>query len=90
MIGEPSLEALYLQVGDRVRFRKMRAGRWIEALVEGVGRDGSVAVRDPKGATRSLAADRLEVKVKTKRGSFQWQPVVERAERNAQRPLFEM
>jgi len=90
MNGEPSLDALYLRVGDRVRFRKMVGGRWVEALVEGISRDGSIAVRDPKGATRSLAADRLEVKIKTKRGRFHWEPVVERAERNAQRPLFEL
>ena len=89
MTGEPSLDALYLQVGDRVRFRKSSTGRWNEALVEGLSRDGSVAVRDGKGATRSIPAGRLEVKVKTKRGLFQWQPVVGRAERSAQRPLFE-
>ena len=90
MTGEPSLDALYLRIGDRVRFRKTSAARWSEALVEGIGRDGSVAVRDGQGATRSLAADRLEVKAKTKRGGFLWQPVVDRADRTRQRPLFEL
>ena len=82
---EPSLEALYLKVGDRVRFRDTR--RWNEGLVEGVGRDGSVMLRDRHRAARSIAPDRLEVKVKTRRGSSAWQPVVERAQ--GQRQLFE-
>ncbi len=82
------LVGLGLRAGDRVRYRRPTGGRWQEGTVVGLEPDGSVAVRDAKGAARSLPADRLEVRVRGARGAVGWEPVAERAARCEQLPLL--
>jgi hypothetical protein len=72
----PTLGQLSLEVGDRVRFRRAAGQRWQEALVEGRERDGSVALRDEKGASRFIRFELLEVyRVRNKAG--RWEAVAE-------------
>ena len=56
--------------------------------VIGMGADGSVTLRDGKGAARSIDASRLEVAVLGRRGSTAWTPVLERAAEPEQRTFF--
>ena len=83
-----TLDELNLQPGDRVRFKRTSGSAWHEAKVVGVERDGSVALRDAKGAARSIAPYRLEVQVRSRRGALGWEPVLEHARRTTQLPLF--
>jgi hypothetical protein len=84
----PPLEALGLAVGDRVRWRERPGARWSEGRVVGRERDGSVGVRDGRGASRALMAGRLEVRVPGPRGGRGWEPVADRAARTEQLTLF--
>ena len=77
-----------LRPGDRVRFRKRERGSWTEARVEQRERDGSVGVRDERGALRAIPVDRLQVRGTGKRGGVVWEPVRERAERDEQLGLL--
>jgi hypothetical protein len=82
------LLSLGLRTGDRVRYRRASGGHWQHGTVVGLESDGSVAVRDAKGAARSLAATRLDVKVTGARGASGWEPVAERAARCEQLRLL--
>jgi hypothetical protein len=84
----PGLVALGLTEGDRVRWRAKPAGRWFEGRVVGRERDGSVGVRDGKGASRAITVDRLEVRGRGPRGGVVWEPLTERAARTEQLGLF--
>ena len=79
-----ALAAIGLQPGDRVRFRRKDGGRWQEARVVTREKDGSVGVRDRKGASRALPMERLEVKTLGPRGAHTWEPLAERAARTEQ------
>jgi hypothetical protein len=79
-----ALDAIGLQPGDRVRFRRKEGGRWQEASVVNREKDGSIGVRDQKGASRALPMERLEVKALGPRGARTWEPVTERAARTEQ------
>jgi hypothetical protein len=74
-----TLTELGLHVGDAVRFRRSEGERWREGTVVNREKDGSVGVRDAKGAARAIPVDRLEVRGKGPRGGTVWVPVVERA-----------
>jgi hypothetical protein len=82
------LLAVGLRPGDRVRFRRRDGGRWHEAVVERRERDGSVGVRDERGAARALTLDRLEVRRAGPRGGVAWEPVSEVAGRDEQLGFF--
>lgn len=82
------LVQLGLAAGMRVRFRRDRADRWRFAVVERVERDGSLGLRDAKGASRAIAVELVEVETRGPRGARTWEPVVERAARNEQLNLF--
>jgi hypothetical protein len=84
----PELAALGLTPGDRVRWRDRPGGRWREGTVVERERDGSVGVRDRRGASRSLTVDRLEVRTRGPRGARTWEPLTVRAARTEQLPLF--
>jgi len=72
----PTLGQLSLAPGDRVRFRRAAGQHWQEATVESRERDGSVALRDAKGASRFIRFDQLEVyRVKNRTG--RWEQVDE-------------
>jgi len=83
-----TLESLGLRTGDRVRFQRADGGRWHEGTVVGRERDGSVALFDGKGASRSIAVERLEVRTRGPRGAAAWEPVVDRAGRSEQMSLL--
>jgi hypothetical protein len=87
-VADSALTAIGLRAGDRVRFRRKDGGRWQAATVVGVERDGSIGVRDGKGAWRALAAERLEVRTSGPRGATTWEPLLERAARAEQLPLW--
>jgi hypothetical protein len=83
-LAESALLEVGLRPGDRVRFRRAEGGSWREAKVERRERDGSVGVRDERGAARALAVERLQVRTKGPRGGTTWEPVAERAARDEQ------
>lgn len=84
----PTLLALGLHAGDKVRFRPRPNARWQEAVVVRRERDGSVGVTDAKGAARALPVDRLEVPTVGPRGAAVWESLAEKAEREVQLDLF--
>jgi hypothetical protein len=84
----PTLLEIGLHAGDVVRFRPRPTARWQEATVERRERDGSIGVRDAKGAARALPIDRLEVPTSGPRGARTWEPLAERAARDVQLDLF--
>ncbi|MDD9371009.1 MAG: hypothetical protein PV358_12900 [Acidimicrobiales bacterium] len=83
------LAPLGLATGDRVRWRDRRSSRWREGRVLGRERDGSVGVRDGRGASRALLPDRLEVRDRGPRGGVVWEAVPERAARAEQLGLWQ-
>jgi hypothetical protein len=83
-----SLEQLGVRAGDRVRFRRRDSERWKEAVVERLEKDGSLGLRDAKGASRAIELDRIEVRSTGPRGGVVWAPVVERAARTEQMPRW--
>jgi transposase len=87
--GPPELTAIGLVVGDRVRWRDRPNSRPKEGTVTGRERDGSVAVRDGRGASRALRLERLEVAARGPRGGATWESVAERAARHEQMPLWQ-
>lgn len=72
----------------RVRFRREPADRWSMAIVEHVEKDGSLGLRDAKGASRAIPIELVEVETLGPRGARTWEPVTERAARNEQLKLL--
>ena len=87
-LAESALHEVGLRPGDRVRWRRTTGGSWQEAVVERRERDGSIGVRDAKGAARALPLDRLEVRGSGPRGGVVWEPVADRAARQEQLGLW--
>ena len=83
-LAESALLEVGLRPGDRVRFRRLDGGSWKEAKVERRERDGSIGVRDERGAARAIPLDRLQVRTTGPRGGATWKPVTERAGRSEQ------
>lgn len=83
-LAESALLAVGLRPGDRVRFRRTDGGSWHEAKVERRERDGSIGVRDSRGAARSISLERLQVRTTGPRGGTVWEPVTDRVERDEQ------
>lgn len=86
--SDPDLVEVGLAPGDRVRFRYRADQRWKEGVVERRERDGSVGLRDSRGAARAITIERLEVRVRGPRGGLVWEPVAERAARTEQLKLL--
>lgn len=82
------LVELGLAAGMRVRFRRDPADRWLLAVVEQIERDGSLGLRDHKGASRAIPVELVEVETRGPRGAKTWEPVLERAARNEQLKMF--
>ena len=82
------LVALGLRPGDRVRWRRGESEHWKEAKVERVERDGSLGVRDTKGAARAIPIERVEVRRKGRRGGVVWEPVIRVASQTEQLDLL--
>jgi hypothetical protein len=73
----PGHSGVALRAGDRVRFRRNAGQHWHEAVVEGHERDGSIALRDSNGASRSIRPELMEVHV-TIKGRGRWVPATSR------------
>ena len=82
------LEQLGIRAGDRVRFRRKPEGRWHEGVAIRRERDGSLGVRDGKGASRAIPLEFVEVKGEGPRGAARWEPLLERAARVEQLRLM--
>lgn len=82
------LDAIGLRAGDRVRFRRRDGERWHEARVERRESDGSIGVRDAKGAARAIPIERLEVRTTGPRGATVWEAAAVRAARDEQLGMF--
>jgi hypothetical protein len=87
-VSESALAELGLRRGDPVRFRRQATERWKEAVVTQRERDGSLGLRDGKGAARAIAIDLIEVRIAGPRGGTQWVPLEEWAERTEQLRLI--
>jgi hypothetical protein len=87
-LAESALLEVGLRPGDRVRWQRSTGGSWQEAVVERRERDGSIGVRDAKGAARALPLERLEVRGTGPRGGVVWESVVDRAGRDEQLGLW--
>jgi hypothetical protein len=86
---EAGLAALGLAAGDRVRFRRRDGERWKDGTVVRREADGSIGVRDAKGALRALPLGLVEVRDLGPRGGVVWEPLPERAARTEQLGLFD-
>jgi hypothetical protein len=84
---ESGLTEVGLSAGDRVRFRRPTGG-WTEARVERRERDGSVGLRDGKGAARAIQIDRLQIRTTGPRGGHRWESVADIAARTEQLRLL--
>lgn len=69
------LAQLGLHRGEPIRFRRLGKGRWVIGRVAGVSADGSITIRDPDGAARSLRPEHLEVRRPGGRGRLRWSRV---------------
>jgi hypothetical protein len=87
-LADSALLEVGLRPGDRVRFRQREGGAWKEGRVERRERDGSIGVRDERGAARALPVDRLQVRATGRRGGTVWEPVTERVGRDEQLGLL--
>lgn len=82
------LAELGLDAGDRVRFRRRDGERWKDGTVARREADGSLGVRDAKGALRALPLALVEVRRTGPRGGVVWEPVPDRAATTEQLDLF--
>ena len=82
------LVMLGLRAGMKVRYRREPSDRWKPARVELVEADGSLRLRDPKGAALSIPVELVEVSTRGPRGAWTWEPVLDRAAREEQLQLF--
>src|SRR5262245_5195254 len=82
------LAALGLRVGMAVRFRRRATERWQAATLERVERDGSLGLRDGKGAARAIPIELVEVAGRGPRGARTWEPAVDVVARTEQLGFF--
>ncbi|MCU0266261.1 MAG: hypothetical protein MUF83_02375 [Acidimicrobiales bacterium] len=85
---ETGLAELGLAPGEAVRFRRQDGERWKSATVERRERDGSVGLRDTRGAARAIPVEQIEVAVTGPRGGRAWEPLGERVARTEQLRLL--
>lgn len=86
--ADVGLAELGLVVGDVVRFRRHDGERWRSGRVERRERDGSIGLRDDKGAARALAPSHVEARRSGPRGGLVWVPVDDLAATAEQRRLL--
>jgi hypothetical protein len=79
---------LGLAEGDAVRFRRRDGERWKDATVARREADGSLGVRDTKGALRALPLELVEVRTSGPRGGVVWEPLTARAARTEKMKLL--
>ncbi|PLS75531.1 MAG: hypothetical protein CYG61_06850 [Actinobacteria bacterium] len=88
MNPEPTLEALGIRAGQRVRFRRGAGLRWHDGVATRIEKDGSLGLRDAKGATRAIRLERVEVRTAGPRGTPRWERLLDVAARTEQLRLF--
>ena len=86
---DAGLAVLGLRAGDPVRWQASTGRRWQTGTVTRREADGSIGVRDARGAARSLAVTRLEVPCDGPRGGRGWEPLTVRAGRAEQLCLLD-
>jgi hypothetical protein len=79
---------LGLRPGEPARFRRRENERWKEATIVRLERDGSIGLRDAKGASRAVPMNLVEVRAEGPRGGKRWEPLPDRANRVEQLDLF--
>jgi hypothetical protein len=77
-----------VETGEPVRFKDVTGGRWQLGVALRVEDDGSLGIRDRKGAWRAIAVERVEVQTRGRRGAKKWEPLVARASRTEQLRLL--
>ncbi len=82
------LAELGLAEGSEVRFRRREGEHWKPATVVRREADGSLGVRDAKGALRALPLELVEVRARGPRGGVVWEPLTQRAARTEQMKLL--
>lgn len=87
--SDEELAILGLCPGEAVRWRGGSGSRWQAGTVTRRERDGSIGVVDARGASRSLAVERLHVRCAGPRGGVAWEPLTERAGRSEQLCLLD-
>ncbi len=83
-----ALERIGLTPGQRVRFRKVESGRWLEGSAAGIEPDGSLGLHDARGRRRSIPIDAVEVQGVGPRGGKVWEPFESVAARDEQLGMF--
>jgi len=84
-----ALEALGLQPGEQVRFRRADRARWQLGTVQCLERDGSLRVTDADGGARAVPLAGIEVQDRAGRArSPRWEPLAERSSRAVQLTLM--
>lgn len=83
-----SLEELGLASGEKVRFRRQADERWRLGTAVARERDGSIGIRDGKGASRAIPIGLVEVRATGPRGAAKWEPLADRAARIEQLRLL--
>ena len=81
-----TLEGLGIRPGEPVRWRRRPTDRWRSGEAVGIERDGSLAIRDEKGAARAIRLELVEVTAPPRRRGARpgWEPALTRAERSEQ------
>ena len=80
------LDQLGMHPGETIRWRRRPNERWQPGEVVGLERDGSLAIRDTKGAARAIPLALVEVGVPPRRRGAKpgWEPLLARAGRTEQ------
>lgn len=86
---ERTLIAVGLHLGELIRFRRHDRGRWLIGKVARIEPDGSITLRDPDGAARSLRPERVQVRRPGSRGRLVWKTVSDVAVTWEQLDLFD-
>lgn len=70
---EKSLADFGLEPGSKVRFRRRSNEQWKPATVHRIERDGSIGLRDQKGASCAIRPDHIQIQVRGPRGGLRWE-----------------
>jgi hypothetical protein len=71
------LASLGLRRGEPVRFKRLPTASWAAGVLHGVEPDGHLARTDASGTTRSIPAERVEVRRPQHGRRARWCPVTE-------------
>lgn len=72
----PFVDALGLELGSIVRFRRNMDEHWTKGVLRGDSKDGSLSIIDQHGRWRSMMPENVMIKKRGPRGGVLWEPVV--------------